>query len=1116
MINTKRNLFVGLYSVSLIFMFTNLCPAQRSDTAINERWRFFRDDVTGGQNVSCDDSGWDTVDLPHTYNAFDTIDGGSYYRGPAWYRKSVSIDSSDSGKRIYLFFEAVGKAADVYCNEIYIGNHKGAYAAFCFDITDAVVFGADNLIAVRTDNSGTDTLDIIPRSGDFNQYGGICRTLRIIKTEPVHITLLDYASPGVYLKQTDVSDASAGLEVKVKVRNTETSAQSVTVAAKIYDAADTLVDTLQTTADIPADTTTDVIQNTTVADPHLWNGLADPYLYKVITEIKVNGEVVDSLAQPLGFRYFSVDPDEGFFLNGQYLDLHGVAMHEDRTGKGRAISDADRRQDVELMLEMGCNWIRPSHYQHAELFYDLCDEAGIVLSTEIPIVNGISFDTAFVENCEGQLKELIRQNYNHPSICFWLLYNELTTTGSETVIRRLDDLAHNEDPTRLTTCAHNNTSDTAAWSYVTDILAYNRYMGWYGGTPEEFAPWVDSIHSSRSGDAVGIMEYGAGANCFQHETPPEYPGPSEPFHPEEYQSYYHEVYCKAMKERPFIWCKTVWNGFDFAVDWRDEGSQIALNDKGMVTRDRTIKKDTFYWYKANWTTEPMVYITSRRFTPRMMCPKYVKVYSNCDSVELFVNGVSFGAKTSDDRIFMWEGSIHLDLGDNEITVVGTSGATQCSDTCIWQFEIENVFTVESVTASHYEPANPPENTIDGSLSTRWAGDAFPSIQFDLGRQRQVDTIGIAFYLGDRRTYYFDIESSSDAESWTPVLTGVSSSGTTADIEDFYLGGTIGARYFRIEGQGNTGPYTQWSSYYEVKFYRNEDIDCQMLRSLNCGYDADFSGPDGQPDCTVNMYDYNVIASDWKDDYRQTILPTDPGSEHLIAYWSMDGNYNDTAGGHDATAGSGVSFDDGHAGQAAYFDGTDNQSYLYCQNSTSMNLDSAATISAWIKSDVADDEWASVITKGVDAWRLIRNGTTDTISFHFDAADASEYQANGSANVFDGQWHSIVAVYDGSEVRLYIDGTLDASADAGIVNTTSDPVYIGSRVNNLSNRNWIGMIDEVRVYDVALNDGNILYLAGEQGYTRVPFDTKETDLLTDGVIDLDDLMIFAKWWLKTTE
>ncbi|HOK65172.1 MAG TPA: glycoside hydrolase family 2 TIM barrel-domain containing protein [Anaerohalosphaeraceae bacterium] len=1105
-----------LWAAAAAVSLSGFCLADRLEVPLNDSWRFYRADASGAAAPGFDDSSWSVVTVPHTYNALDGQDGGSnYYRGPAWYRKRLTIPADYSGRRVYLYFESVGKKADVYCNGTLVGTHLGAYAAFCYDITSQVIFGAENVIAVRADNSSS--IQIAPLSGDFNQYGGICRPVRLVITEPVHITLLDYASPGVYLTPTNVSAASADLQVKVLVRNAAVAERTVTVRAKVYDAAQNLVDTLQTLQTIPAGTTQTVVMNAQILQPHLWNGRADPYLYSVLTEIEADGVIADAVRQPLGFRFFRVDAEEGFFLNGQYLDLHGVAIHEDRTDKGRAISDADRLEDMQLMAEMGCSWIRLSHYQHAQKVYELADEFGIILSTEIPIVDSVVFTTDFINNCKDQLRELIRQNYNHPSVCFWLLYNELTTSSSESIIQQLHDLAKTEDPTRLTSVAHNNTSDTAAWSYITDTLGYNRYFGWYGSTPASYiAVWADSIHSSRSGDKIGITEYGAGANPYQHEEYAAWPSPGGPWHPEEYQCTFHEVYWKAMKERPFLWCKTIWNGFDFAVDSRNEGSQPGLNDKGMVTRDRTLKKDVFYWYKANWTTEPMVYITGRRFTPRTTCPKYVKVYSNCESVDLFVNGRSYGSRTSSDHIFLWEETIHLKVGENEIRAVGVSGGQEYTDSCIWRFEIDNTVPVAAVSASHYETANPPQNAVDGNLTTRWAGNNYPWILFDFGSPRSVEKIAIAFYLGEQRRYTFGVEASNDQSTWISLISSAQSSGTTRALEEFDVPDTT-ARYIRINGYGNTGPYPTWTSFYEVKFYTNLSPDCAFWRSVNCGYSCDFDGPQGQPDCRVDLYDLQEMARQWMEDYRQTIQPTDPGTSRLMAYWPMEGTFQDVTGnGYNAVSGGSPVFDSGRVGQSVYFDGTDDVSYLNCQNSSGLHLTTGATVCAWVKSSGMTDPWASVVTKGVSAWRLIRNNETNSISFHFNQAGGGEYQANGTTPVLDGQWHHIAGVYTGSRIQLYIDGRLEAESSAGPVNTSTDPVYIGSRVNATSTRNWIGNIDDVRIYDIALTEAQILFLAQGQPYQVIPQPTRPADLTSDGVINLDDLALFVRQWMACSD
>jgi beta-galactosidase len=682
---TLQHILTVLIPLVILFQPSLLMADSRTDNLINSGWKFSKGDISGAQAAGFNDSAWNSVELPHTWNALDGEDGGNnYYRGIGWYRKHFTLGSELSGRRVYLFFESIGKTADVYCNGSFIGRHEGAYAAFCFDITGNVRFGADNVIAVKADNSSS--LNIAPLSGDFTQWGGICRGIRLIVTNPVHITLLDYASPGVYLTTAKVSNASAELGIKTLVRNAGITAKDVTVRVTIKDASGATVGTpLVLTQNAAAGTTVNFIQNIAVANPHLWDGLADPYLYKVIVEVESDGTIVDSVQQPLGFRYYSIDSNKGFFLNGHYLDLHGAAIHEDREHKGRAISDDDRRQDIQIMLDMGCTWLRLAHYQHAETTYDLADEKGIILWTEIPMVNLISTATSFADNSKIQLKELIRQNYNHPSVCFWGIFNEITLSNgpdATSLVQQLNALAKEEDPTRPTVAAANS-SDTHSTTQVTDVLAFNKYFGWYNGSATDFAGWASSIHSMRPSDEIGISEYGAGASIKHHKDNPPEPANAGPWHPEEYQSYYHEVHWKAMEARPYIWCKTIWNGFDFGADGRTEGARKGINDKGLVLRDRTIKKDAYYWYQANWASKLMVYITSRRFTPRTQNPLYIKVYSNCSSVELFINGQSQGVLNAMDHIFQWN-SITLKDGANEIKAIGKSGTSECADTCSWE------------------------------------------------------------------------------------------------------------------------------------------------------------------------------------------------------------------------------------------------------------------------------------------------------------------------------------------------------------------------------------------------------------------------------------------------
>ena len=994
----KCKLTIG---VLILLLCIDLCSAGRIDTVLDSEWSFYRADVANAASLSFDDSGWSKVNVPHTYNALDGQDGGNdYYRGPAWYRKSISIPADHSGKRIYIFFEAVAKAADVYCNGVLVGRHEGAYAAFCYDITEYVNFGQDNLLAVRADNSGITSLPIAPLSGDFTQWGGICRQVRLIVTDPVHISLLNFASPGVYLTQTNVSELSADVTIKTMVRNANSAGTDAYVRNTVFDAEGNVVTVIESSTELNSGESKVVAQDLAIDNPHLWDALNDPYVYKVITEVFVNGQITDTMEQPLGLRYYTVDVNNGLMLNGHYYDLRGVAIHEDREDKGRAISDADREQDIDIILDMGCTFIRLSHYQHAEKIYDLADESGLVLWTEIPFVNAVNgidsaaFDS-FKDSCHQQLKELIYQNYNHPSILFWGLFNEITlgteSYDTEPLVESLQELAKSLDPTRLTTAASYYPWDDAK-NYYTDTIAYNRYYGWYNGDPSDIGPIMDGYLESRSDIPHGVSEYGAGASIEHHEEYPAKPVTDSYWHPEEYQSYYHELHWKQMKDRPFIWCKTIWNGFDFGIDSRSEGDRDGINDKGMVTRDRTVKKDAFYWYKANWSKEPMVYITSRRFSGREdACPQYVKVYSNCEQVELFINGVSMGKRRSSDCIFTWESNIHLQTGVNVISAIGIT---------------------------------------DGQ---KMAEDSF------------ADT----------------------ADSWM--------------------------------------------------FSISKEPSCEYMLSIGCGCISDFTGPEGVRDCEVDNYDFADMASQWMDNYIETVNPADPGANGLVAYYPLDGNYNDSTGNHNATEVSGggeLTFVSAgsHSGQTLDFDGA---SALQCGDSSLVDLTEGGAVSVWVKSDGETDSWACVLAKGLSSWRIIRNNQNSTLSFHFNpASGASEFQANGSISVIDGKWHHVLAEYTGSEIDLYIDGKLDASTVTGSTDMKSntDLVYIGSRTGRLSDRSWNGYIDEVKIYDRALTPAERLWLCDGAAYQYIP-EGRLADTNGDGVINFEDFMVFVHWWIS---
>jgi beta-galactosidase len=667
--------------------------ARRADVELDSGWRFIRQDVSGAEASAFDDGDWQTVTLPHTWNNLDGQDGGNdYYRGVGWYRRHLAVDGQYAGRSLFLRFDGAATVADVFVNGKPAGTHRGNFAAFCFDVTSLLRVGQDNVIAIKVNNAHDP--DIPPLSGDFTVFGGLYRSVHLLVLDPLSINPLDSASPGIYIKQARVSPASAELEITSQLRNANDAARTATVVCTITDADGKIVASISSRQDIVAHGVTAVVQTVTVSKPHLWNGRADPYLYRVTVEISDGRRVADAITQPLGLRFFRVDPNEGFFLNGKHYPLHGVNRHQDRLDMGWAIGVAEHREDFNLITEMGCTGVRLAHYQQAQEFYDLCDHGGVVVWAELCLVNQLGESPAFAVNARQQLTELIKQNYNHPSIIFWSLFNELRfqdklpEAAECDFISKLDLLAKTLDPTRLTVAANCCVPAVHTSNAITDVMGFNRYLGWYRDQIEDWPVQLDELHRALPARGVGISEYGAGASIQQHELNPHKPTDTvSPWHPEEWQNVVHEAAWKAMKDRAWLWGTFVWNMFDFAVDQRHEGDHLGRNDKGLVTYDRKVKKDAFFWYKANWTTDPFVYITSRRFTHRTVAVTPVKIYSNCNEVALKVNGASFQPVRSDDHIFVWQ-EVLLKPGENRIEASAGKNGKSFSDFCIWTYSPE--------------------------------------------------------------------------------------------------------------------------------------------------------------------------------------------------------------------------------------------------------------------------------------------------------------------------------------------------------------------------------------------------------------------------------------------
>ncbi len=624
------------------------------------------------------------VTLPHTWNAKEPLQGvADYKRSSAIYENKLEVTEIHKNKRLFLYFEGANSIATVLVNNRFVSEHKGGYTGFCIEITDYIKPGS-NAITVQVSNAYR--LDIIPLHGDFNIYGGIHRPVSLLMTSKDCISPLDYGSSGIYLSQKNVSEKSADLEILTKLSLTNST--NLKVKTTILDRDEKAIKTIIT--DIKDNNKESIRQNFLIENPHLWNGKENPYLYTAKIELLLEDKVIDEMSQPLGFRYFKVDPNKGFFLNGKYLNLYGVGRHEDIAGKGSALSNIDHDHDMELIKELGATSVRLTHYPQNQHFYNLSNKNGIILWTEIPFVGpGGYTGTGYIKNksLESNIKqnliELIRQNYNHPSICFWGLFNELKLDydDPQPFIKELDSLVKKEDPSRLTTIASNLAAEP--FSDVSDLMAWNKYYGWYEGNFKDIGNWADETHKQLPHKPIAISEYGAGASPLKHLETLVKVDPNGKFHPEEWQTAFHEVQWEELKKRPFIWSKLVWVLADFGSSIRTEGDNNSINDKGLVTYDRTIKKDAFYFYKANWNKEPMLYLAEKRNSLRTLDTATIKAYSNLSNIALRVNGTLIKkANPNDLNIVKWE-NVPLKKGKNLIEVKSSSGNSVFKDSCEW-------------------------------------------------------------------------------------------------------------------------------------------------------------------------------------------------------------------------------------------------------------------------------------------------------------------------------------------------------------------------------------------------------------------------------------------------
>ncbi len=678
----------------------------------NNNWLFSKlpsengADVLPVDRMDFDDSGWEEVALPHTYNDKDgasgrtgVCEGGEhYYRGLTCYRKHFIADvTALKNKRIFMEFGGANTITEFFMNGKFVGKHEGGYSLFRFDITDYL--SDDNLIAVKVSNAPTDYIAPITDQGDFTKMGGIYRDVKLIITEKTHIDLMDYGSSGIYITPENITADKSDIDVLVKLANDDTNEKALTVTAEILDEKNSTVAVTASEISLPAGTKTSVNLSTKVTEPVLWNAIENPYLYKAVITVSQGENILDKAEESFGIRTYHIDREKGFFLNGKHLDLHGVNYHQDSFENGWAMTDSQRERDYKMMLDMGCNSVRMAHYQHCKNEYDLCDRYGLTVWAEIGIVNKMSPDNntlaiadGFAENAKQQLCELIRQNYNHPSIIVWGISNELYQMSDDIyeLHSRLCDIARKEDSTRLITLA-----DAQFWGrfldMAVDVVGYNRYFGWYkeAGPSEKFGEWLDLYYEEKANHPICISEYGGGGAISQHKDNIDWENEIDPWgkrHYENYQSLMHEKIWSQFAKRSYLWGKYIWCMFDFASDGREEGDTKGQNDKGLVTRER-VPKDAYFFYKSVWNDSPMVHITEKRFTDRPRLVPQIKAYSNAENVELFVNGKSQGiAKSEDDMptVFVWENIELFSMGENEIIVKAYfEGGKILQDKVVW-------------------------------------------------------------------------------------------------------------------------------------------------------------------------------------------------------------------------------------------------------------------------------------------------------------------------------------------------------------------------------------------------------------------------------------------------
>lgn len=676
----------------------------RNTYSLNEGWIFKKRDFSL-EKITSKSVSEERINLPHTWN--NEVNNS---REEFSYQRTITLSENHRDDNLYLEFLGANSVCKVYLNDLIVGEHRGGYSAFRFDITELFDWDKENVVTVFVDNS--QTKDVSPLNGDFTIYGGLYRPVNLICVDKDHFSLDFWGTDGIIIRSEVKEDKSGVVNLEVHT----VCASDAVVNITILDEGNRIIYSETT----PSDQKNVVIE---LDEPNLWEGQESPYLYTLEATLQKNGTAVDQIKKTFGFRSCSLTPDRGFFLNDKHLRINGVAKHQDFEDVGNAVRNEHIEKDFEIIREIGANAIRLSHYQHSQSVYDLCDKEGYVVWAEIPMMS-LPDREGVLENAADQLTELILQNCHHPSICFWGIQNEIAMDGESIAmyqsVNTLNDRVRELLPTALTASANmNEVKNNSPLNFITDMMGYNLYFGWYYDSMHDLNDWIENFHTENPQVSLGISEYGADSNLAFHSDTPKVKDYSE-----EFQAVYHEQTYPIIKAKPYMWGSFVWNLFDFGSSVRNEGGTKGKNCKGLVTFDRNTKKDAFYYYKANWSAEPFIHICEKRFVNRDKDTIDIKVYSNLKQVSLMINETALGT-VAGETVFSFE-NVRLQPGENKVRAYSDS----CEDSAIFN-------KVDAPDQSYiFVDPNPEINVKNWFTQERGEVDLFPSNAYSV-----LDTLG---------------------------------------------------------------------------------------------------------------------------------------------------------------------------------------------------------------------------------------------------------------------------------------------------------------------------------------------------------------------------------------